>query len=106
MSDERFDRLQELFRQVSELPEEERAEWLTGQCGTDEALQRDVEKLLHQFERTHDPLEEMAGQVAAEPVSPEPTFVPEDGPVAPGQTGTRPFLSATSRKLRRSVRIR
>ena len=57
MSDERFNQLQGLFREATELPPERRSQWILEQCGDDQELLEQVKKLLRQFERSVDPLE-------------------------------------------------
>ena len=57
MSNDRFNRLQQLFDQALEMAKDDREAWLTAQCGDDEALLSEVRALLAEDDREHDPLE-------------------------------------------------
>jgi serine/threonine protein kinase/tetratricopeptide (TPR) repeat protein len=55
---ERWRRIQEVFREVAELPAGERGAFLTAECGSDAALRERVERMLAADERSHTWLDE------------------------------------------------
>ena len=57
MSEEKFDRVQQLFLTALERPSAERAVWLREQCGSDLALLEEVRSLLRYDNPADDPLE-------------------------------------------------
>ncbi len=58
-------RLAELFEQAIELPDNERAAWLEGACGSDAALRSELERLLHADARAADFMERPPALVSA-----------------------------------------
>jgi hypothetical protein len=56
--EEHIERLQQLFQTAAEVPADELSEWLAARCGDRTELLKDVQRLLDQANRSHDPLEE------------------------------------------------
>ncbi len=65
MSDERWQRVEELFHRAADLPPHQRAGFLAEMCGGDEALRQEIESLAAHDDSTNDVLE-MAVERAAE----------------------------------------
>ena len=57
MSDEREQRIQQLFLKASRMASEEREAWLDGECAGDAEMFEEVRSLLHYDSPSHDPLE-------------------------------------------------
>ena len=65
----RWERLEELFHETLRLQSHERAEYLSGQCSDDLALQREVESLVAEAELQEDFIEESAMNLALKVMS-------------------------------------
>src|SRR5919108_4885350 len=66
MTPERWQQVKQLFHSALQRGPQERAIFLAGACGGDEALQREVETLLKSHERAESFIEKPAADVAAE----------------------------------------
>jgi len=65
-SDPNLERLQQTFLAALEIPEEQRAQWLEKECGSDAALLQNVRSLLGHANPNNDPLEQSPDQAIAD----------------------------------------
>ncbi len=82
-SDQNWERVWDVFEQALEFPEPQREAWIAHECGADEALRRDVEKLLAGHQRSAGVLDKPVREIVSGTLPPPPEPALRDEYVGP-----------------------